>query len=74
MVMMELEVACITRRDSPMVLTCLSYSPVEKDAVDTLHFDTEHYNHIVWTTPEELREKLKEPHSCRDWGRPRERL
>ena len=30
-----------------------------KDAVETLHFDTEHYNHIVWSTPEELREQLK---------------
>ncbi len=27
--------------------------------VDKLHFDTNHYNHIVWTTPEDLREKLK---------------
>lgn len=24
-----------------------------------LHFDTEHYNHIVWTDEDELREKLK---------------
>ena len=27
--------------------------------MEKLHFDTAHYNHIVWTTPEELREKLK---------------
>ena len=39
--------------DLPVIFTC------REDAVDTLHFDTEHYNHIVWTTPEELREKLK---------------
>ena len=39
--------------DLPVIFTC------REDAVDTLHFDTEHYNHIVWITPEELREKLK---------------
>ena len=37
----------------PVIFTCRA------DAVETLHFDTEHYNHIVWTTPEDLREKLK---------------
>ena len=37
----------------PVIFTC------RKDAVDTLHFDTNHYNHIVWSTPEELREGLK---------------
>ncbi len=37
----------------PVIFTC------QKDSVDKLHFDTNHYNHIVWTTPEELREKLK---------------
>ena len=37
----------------PVIFTC------NKDALKTLHFDTAHYNHIVWTTPEELREKLK---------------
>jgi hypothetical protein len=26
---------------------------------DKVHFDTRQYNHIVWTTPEDLREKLK---------------
>ena len=39
--------------DLPVIFTC------REDAVKTLHFDTAHYNHIVWTTPEELREKLK---------------
>ncbi len=39
--------------DLPVIFTC------KKDSVEKLHFDTEHYNHIVWTTPEELREKLK---------------
>ena len=37
----------------PVIFTC------REDAVETLHFDTAHYNHIVWTTPEELRKKLK---------------
>ncbi len=37
----------------PVIFTC------REDAVNTLHFDTNHYNHIVWTTPEELRQKLK---------------
>lgn len=37
----------------PVIFTC------HEKSVDTLHFDTNHYNHIVWTTPEELREKLK---------------
>lgn len=26
--------------------------------IDKLHFDTSHYNHIVWETPEDLQEKL----------------
>jgi nucleoside 2-deoxyribosyltransferase len=29
-----------------------------KDEISKLHFDTNHKNHIVWTTPEELREGL----------------
>ncbi len=37
----------------PVIFTC------REDAVETLHFDTNHYNHIVWNTPEELRESLK---------------
>ena len=37
----------------PVIFTC------REDAVETLHFDTAHYNHIVWKTPEELRRKLK---------------
>ena len=39
--------------DLPVIFTC------REDAVETLHFDTNHYNHIVWSTPEELRDKLK---------------
>ena len=39
--------------DLPVIFTC------REDAVETLHFDTEHYNHIVWATSEELREQLK---------------
>ncbi len=37
----------------PVIFTCRG------DAVETLHFDTSHYNHLVWNTPEELRESLK---------------
>ena len=37
----------------PVIFTC------RKDALEKLHFDTAHYNHIVWTNPEDLREKLK---------------
>lgn len=36
----------------PVIFTC------HKDSLDALHFDTSHYNHIVWTKPDELREKL----------------
>ena len=39
--------------DLPVIFTC------REDVRKKLHFDTEHYNHIFWTTPEELREKLK---------------
>ena len=37
----------------PVIFSC------RDDAVKTLHFDTNHYNHIVWSSPEELRAKLK---------------
>ena len=37
----------------PVIFTCRT------DAVESLHFDTNHYSHIVWSTPAELREKLK---------------
>ena len=37
----------------PVIFTC------REDMVETLHFDTEHYNHIVWKTPADLRVKLK---------------
>ncbi len=36
----------------PVVFTC------RKDALGAIHFDTNHYNHIVWETPEELRRML----------------
>jgi nucleoside 2-deoxyribosyltransferase len=36
----------------PVIWTC------RKDWLDRLHFDTEHYNHIVWSTPDELKTKL----------------
>ena len=39
--------------DLPVIFTC------RDDAVETLHFDTEHYNHIVWTTSMDLREGLR---------------
>ena len=33
-----------------------------KDVIDKnlIHFDTRQFNHIVWTTPEELRKRLVE--------------
>jgi hypothetical protein len=37
----------------PVIWTCKDTS------IDDLHFDTRQYNHIVWTTPNELYEKLK---------------
>ena len=37
----------------PVIFTC------RKDAVESLHFDTNHYNHIVWENLEELRDNLK---------------
>lgn len=37
----------------PVIFTC------RKDYVKSLHFDTNHYSHIVWNTPAELRERLK---------------
>ena len=40
-------------RDLPVIFTC------HEDSLETLHFDTNHYNHIVWSTPEELLGKLK---------------
>ena len=29
------------------------------DMLDKLHFDTRQYNHIVWTGPEDLNERLR---------------
>ncbi len=37
----------------PVIFAC------SEDSVKTLHFDTNHYNHIVWKTPAGLREMLK---------------
>ena len=39
--------------DLPVIFTC------KEDVKTELHFDTEHYNHIFWANPEELRKKLK---------------
>jgi hypothetical protein len=36
----------------PIFWTC------RKESIDDLHFDTRQYNHIIWTNPAELREKL----------------
>ena len=36
-----------------VIFTC------REDSLETLHFDTSHYSHIVWNTPTDLREKLK---------------
>jgi hypothetical protein len=37
----------------PVIFTC------REDQLEGAHFDTRQYSHIVWKTPEELREKLK---------------
>lgn len=37
----------------PVIFTC------REDQLKEAHFDTRQYSHIVWKTPEELREKLK---------------
>ena len=37
----------------PVIFTC------RQDSLKNLHFDTEHYTHIVWSRSGELREKLK---------------
>lgn len=37
----------------PVVWTC------REDHLQELHFDTRQYSHIVWTTPEDLKEKLR---------------
>ena len=36
----------------PVIFTC------QKNGLDEVHFDTRQYNHIVWETPEELRNQL----------------
>ena len=36
----------------PVVFTC------REDCIGRVHFDTNHYNHIVWTEPDELRRML----------------
>lgn len=38
----------------PVIWTC------RKDDFDNTHFDTRQYNHIVWSTPEDLKAKLTE--------------
>lgn len=37
----------------PVIFTC------RNDSMENVHFDTNHYNHIVWDGPDDLREKLK---------------
>jgi len=37
----------------PVIWTC------HKDWIKEVHFDTNHYNHIVWGEPEELRKRLE---------------
>ena len=39
--------------DIPVIFTC------RKDYLKKVHFDTRQYNHIVWETSEELRDKLE---------------
>lgn len=37
-----------------VIFTC------QKDAIEEVHFDTNHYNHVVWATPEELHKGVKD--------------
>lgn len=37
----------------PVIHTC------HKDCMEDVHFDTNHFNHLIWETPDELREKLR---------------
>ena len=37
-----------------VIFTC------RQDAMKDVHFDTNHYHHITWETPEDLRQKLKD--------------
>ena len=37
-----------------VIFTC------RKDAIDKVHFDTNHYNHVVWATPAELLKGVKD--------------
>ncbi len=39
-------------RKTPVIFTC------KEGNTDNLHFDTRQYNHIVWKTPEDLKEQL----------------
>ena len=36
----------------PVIFTC------RKNAIKRIHFDTRQYNHIVWETPVELKDRL----------------
>ena len=40
--------------DIPVIFTC------REDAIDAVHFDTRQYNHIVWSTPDELCSRLSQ--------------
>jgi hypothetical protein len=40
--------------DIPVIFTC------REDVIKEVHFDTRQYNHILWETPEDLREQLKQ--------------
>lgn len=39
--------------DLPVIWTC------REDQIDQVHFDTRQFNHILWTEPRDLREKLR---------------
>lgn len=38
----------------PVIFTC------RKDVINSVHFDTSHYNHILWETPEDLKTRLEQ--------------
>lgn len=51
----------------PVIFTC------HKDGIEEVHFDTRQYNHIIWTNPDDLRERLIQRISATIGDGPREK-
>jgi hypothetical protein len=51
----------------PVIWTCKN----EEEHISKLHFDTRQYNHILWDTPEDLKQRLKARIEATIPGRPR---